>query len=96
MVACRSSASESKPSGLVRKLGRSCHAAHSPTPVRNYNYHYTVGRGTLADAVKDWRWCAAEGRRSEWPHAVAVRFAQRLGKRDGYHAGWKHYQRDAS
>lgn len=71
-------------------------AAHSDTPPRHYNYHYTVARGALADAVKDWRWCAREGRRREWWHAVAVRLAQRLGKRDGYRAGWVHYGRDAS
>lgn len=69
-------------------------AAHSETPVRNYNYHYTVARGTLADAAKDWKWCAQEGRRREFLHAIGVRFSQRLGKRDGYHAGWKHYGRD--
>jgi len=71
-------------------------AAHSQTPPRNYNYHYTVARGSLADALKDWRWCAQEGRRREFPYAYAVRFAQRLGKRDGYRAGWKHYKRDQS
>jgi rhamnosyltransferase len=69
-------------------------AATSPTPPGHYNYHYTVGLGTLKDAAKDWTWCRREGRLTEWPHAVAVRFAQRLGKRDGYRAGWKHYGRD--
>ena len=70
-------------------------AATSPTPARNYNYHYTVLLGSLRDAAKDWTWCRREGRLLGWPHALAVRFAQRLGKRDGYHAGWRHYQRDA-
>lgn len=70
-------------------------AAHSTTPPRNYNYHYTVLLGTLRDAQKDWRWCAQQGRRCEWGHAVAVRFAQRLGRRDGYRAGWVHYGRGA-
>jgi rhamnosyltransferase len=69
-------------------------AATSPTPPRNYNYHYTVALGSLKDAAKDWAWCRRAGRLGEWPHALAVRFAQRLGKRDGYRAGWKHYRRD--
>jgi rhamnosyltransferase len=68
-------------------------AAHSNTPPRNYNFRYTVLRGTAVDAIKDWRWCAANGRRREWWHAVTIRFAQRRGKRDGYHAGWVHYKR---
>lgn len=68
-------------------------AATSATPPRNYNYHYTVGLGAVRDALRDWRWCARHGRRREWPAAVAVRLAQRLGKRDGYRAGWIHYQR---
>ena len=68
-------------------------AATSPTPARNYNYHYTVALGTAKDALKDWQWCAAQGRRAEWPRAALVRLAQRLGKRDGYRAGWKHFGR---
>ncbi len=69
-------------------------AATSHTPARNYNYHYTVGLGTAKDALKDWCWCAANGRRREWPHAVLVRLFQRLGKRDGYRDGWKHFGRN--
>ena len=68
-------------------------AATSPTPARNYNYHYTVGLGTAKDALNDWCWCAANGRRREWPHAVLVRLFQRLGKRDGYRDGWKQFGR---
>lgn len=69
-------------------------AATSPTPVRNYNYHHTVALGAAKDALKDWRWCAAQGRYLEWPHAALIRLSQRLGKRDGYHAGWRHFGRD--
>jgi rhamnosyltransferase len=70
-------------------------AATSPTPPRNYNYHYTVGLGALKDSLRDWTWCAGEGRRREWFRAFAVRVAQRLGKRAGYRAGWLHYGRGA-
>ncbi len=68
-------------------------AATSSTPVRNYNLHYTVGIGSLRDAMRDFKYCLKEGRLLEWPHAVSVRIAQRLGKLDGYRAGWTHYKR---
>jgi len=68
-------------------------AATSSTPPRNYNYHYTVGVGALRDAMRDWSWCAREGRRREWFQTLGMRVAQRLGKRDGYRAGWVHYGR---
>lgn len=71
-------------------------AATSSTPPKNYNFRYTVILGTLRDAAKDWKWCAEQGRFNEWPHAVLIRFAQRLGKRAGYRAGWKHFRRDGS
>jgi len=69
-------------------------AATSPIPVRNFDYHYTVALGTAKDAAKDRRWRAAQCRRLEWPRALLVRLAQRLGKRDGDRAGWKHFARD--
>ena len=47
--------------------------------------------GVLRDAIRDWNWCRAQGREREWPHAVAVRWAQRFGKAAGYRAGWSHY-----
>jgi hypothetical protein len=50
--------------------------------------------GALRDALKDWAWCQAQRRRREWPRALAVRFALRLGKAAGYRAGWRHYRRD--
>ena len=71
-------------------------AATSATPVRNYNLHYTVGIGALRDSYKDLQYCLKEGRLLEWPHALAVRIAQRMGKLDGYRAGWNHYQREQS
>ena len=49
--------------------------------------------GSVSDALKDFEYCARERCLSELPHAVAVRVAQRLGKLDGYRAGWKHYGR---
>lgn len=68
-------------------------AASSKTPARNYNWHYTVGLGTFRDAMKDLSFCWQNGMLLEWPHAIAVRFSQRMGKMYGYRAGWKHYGR---
>ncbi|MBK1882431.1 glycosyltransferase [Luteolibacter pohnpeiensis] len=53
-----------------------------------------IGLGWANDTRKDLKWCAANHRLTEMPHAAAVRFYQRLGRNDGYRAGWKHYQRD--
>ena len=55
---------------------------------------FAIGLGWANDTRKDLRWCAAHQRISELPHAAAVRFYQRLGRNDGYRAGWKHYQRE--
>jgi rhamnosyltransferase len=43
------------------------------------------------DALKDFAYCMRQRRLLEWPQAVAVRLAQRLGKRDGLKAGRRHY-----
>ena len=43
------------------------------------------------DAFRDFVYCARRQKLSEWPHAVAVRLAQRLGKREGLKAGRGHY-----
>ncbi|MBB5350877.1 rhamnosyltransferase [Haloferula luteola] len=70
-------------------------AATSTVEPRAMNYHYYVFLGWLRDSLKDARWCLKNGHTAGIPHAAAVRMAQRLGRRDGYHAGWKHYQRQA-
>ncbi|MCB1130221.1 MAG: glycosyltransferase [Verrucomicrobiae bacterium] len=44
--------------------------------------------GWLADCARDARWCLTRSPLA-LPHAVAVRLAQRLGRRDGWHAGRK-------
>ena len=49
----------------------------------------------LRDAARDWAWCRREGRLLEWPHAVGVRTAQRLGKTVGFRRGWQHYHGSA-
>ena len=45
----------------------------------------------LRDSQRDAVWCARHGRLAGWPHACAVRAAQRLGRTAGFRAGWRHY-----
>jgi rhamnosyltransferase len=70
-------------------------AATSTVLPSHVNYHYFVGLGLFKDAIRDAKWCLKNGRIAGFPHAVAVRLAQRLGRHDGHHAGWKFYHRDA-
>lgn len=70
-------------------------AATSTVLPSHVNYHYFVGLGLIKDAIRDAKWCLKNGRIAGFPHAVAVRLAQRLGRHDGHHAGWKFYHRDA-
>lgn len=70
-------------------------AAIRTTPPREMNYHFFVCGGVLMDSFRDATWCIKNGRILGIPQAVAVRFAQRLGCRDGHHAGWKFYHPDA-
>ncbi len=69
-------------------------AATGDVHPRNVNYHYFVCFGLLKDAIRDAKWCIKNGHITGIPYAVAVRLAQRLGRHDGHHAGWKHYNRD--
>jgi rhamnosyltransferase len=69
-------------------------AATCTAPPRGINYHYYVFLGWIKDWLRDAQWCGKNRRRAELPYAVAVRLAQRLGRRDGYHAGWKFYHID--
>ncbi|HEY3898855.1 MAG TPA: glycosyltransferase [Chthoniobacter sp.] len=48
----------------------------------------------LRDAARDLTWCWRQGRINEWPHALSVRAAQRLGKTVGFRGGWSHYHRN--
>jgi len=70
-------------------------AATSTTLPRNVNYHYFVLLGLFKDAIRDSKWCLMNHQITGIPYAVAVRLAQRLGRRDGHHAGWEFYRRDS-
>ena len=52
---------------------------------------HVIALGTLRDWVRDLRWCLHRSRLLAWPHASAVRLAQRLGKFQGLRQGWQHY-----
>jgi rhamnosyltransferase len=54
-----------------------------------------VFAGWCADAWRDANWCLRQHRLGGLPHALGVRLAQRLGRRDGHHAGRKFHQRDS-
>ncbi len=68
-------------------------AATSETLPRNVNYHYFVALGLIKDVIRDSKWCLKNHHALGIPHAAAVRLYQRIGRRDGHHAGWKFYQR---
>lgn len=44
--------------------------------------------GWLNDARRDLAWCRGAGRLREWPHALRIRWEQRLARRAGFKAGW--------
>ena len=44
--------------------------------------------GWLRDAQRDFRFCRRRRRLREWPHALRIRWAQRVARRDGFKAGW--------
>ncbi len=69
-------------------------AAVSRKHPSSVNYHYFVLLGWLHDSLQDAKWCLKNHRLGGLPFASATRLAQRLGRRDGHHAGWKFYQRD--
>ena len=57
-----------------------------------YSFLRTVAAGGLREWLRDFDYCRRMRRLAEWPHALAVRIAQRLGKVRGFRSGWMHYQ----
>ena len=51
---------------------------------RDTSWLKTVALGMLNDARHDLRWCASNKRISEFPHALHVRWNQRIGKHRGF------------
>ena len=57
-----------------------------------YSFLRTVAAGGLREWLRDFDYCRRMRRLAEWPHALAVRIAQRLGKVKGFRQGWTRYQ----
>lgn len=57
-----------------------------------YSYLRTVAAGGLREGMQDLEYCLRTRRLTEWPHAMAVRIAQRLGKVKGFRRGRTRYQ----
>jgi rhamnosyltransferase len=50
-------------------------------------WHRDVFIPVLRDALRDFAYCAHQRRLREWPHAIRVRYNQRLGRLEGYRLG---------
>ena len=77
-----------------RAFGDSKASAATARSKSEASIRYTVILGWIKDIVRDWKWFAGEGRRKEIFHAACVRWGQRLGRYNGFHDGWKAYNRD--
>jgi len=58
----------------------------------HYSFLRTVIAGSALQAIGDFRYCLRQRRGGEWPRAVGVRVAQRLGKLRGFRDGWRRYR----
>lgn len=67
-------------------------------PGRRTEFHWlrTVGLGWLRDAQRDLAFCLRSGRLREWPHALRIRWEQRVGKLAGIKAGWPMHRKVAA
>ena len=67
-------------------------AAIESVPADRYSLLRTVAAGGLREWLRDFGYCRRSRRLAEWPHALGVRIAQRLGKVRGFRSGWARYQ----
>jgi len=54
-----------------------------------FSWPKTVALGWLNDARKDFAWCAKQHCLTELPHALGIRWRQRVGKLAGFRQGWR-------
>lgn len=66
-------------------------ATKTDTPPRVSDFGPGLLFGVARDAARDFAWCQRSGRLGEWPHALSIRTAQRLGKIVGFRRGWQRY-----
>ncbi|MDB6038275.1 MAG: hypothetical protein JWM99_2116 [Verrucomicrobiales bacterium] len=67
-------------------------AASWPGKRADFNWFRTLFLGWLNDLRHDVRYCTRNGRPAELAHAARIRWQQRRGKLEGFHAGWKTYR----
>jgi rhamnosyltransferase len=81
------------PEAYKREYGDTFAGAATKTQVRlrPTDWIFGVAFATMKDAAQDLGWCRQQRRLREWPHAVGVRLAQRLGKIIGFRKGRSHY-----
>lgn len=60
----------------------------APTEI---NWMRTVMLGSVRDALRDLRFCAAHNRLREFPYAIRIRCQQRIAKLAGFREGWAYY-----
>jgi GT2 family glycosyltransferase len=63
-------------------------AAIRPLHSAEFRRWRTVGLGWVNDTRRDLQFCLRTRRWKEWPHALRIRWHQRLGKLAGFKAGW--------
>ena len=79
----------------LREASRRCYgeafalAALEDISESRYSFLRTVIAGSARQAIGDLRYCLRHRRYREWPRAVMVRVAQRLGKLRGFRDGWR-------
>jgi len=69
-------------------------AAVWPDSERDFNMRRSLFLGWLRDAAGDLRYCLGAGRLRQFPHALRIRWEQRLGRLHGFHAGWQMHRVD--
>ena len=62
----------------------------------DFNARRSLFLGFFRDSCADIRFCAREGRSGQIPHALRIRWQQRLGRLHGFHAGWQMHRIDHS
>lgn len=69
-------------------------AATSKSSPSDFGFLQSVVLAGTRDVIHDLVFCLRAGRLAEWPRSLAIRYAQRAGRRDGFLAGYKHFGRE--
>ena len=65
-----------------------------PGAAKDFNVSRSLLAGWLRNVWGDLLYCRRTGRLNQWPHALAIRWQQRLGRLHGFHAGWQMHRVD--